>query len=327
MSQYSTNQNQNNNYNNNNYNGIGPLIGKIIVGLFVVLSVIGNIGSTASTVAVLREVPNKTVIVNTTPANTIYTRDNQNGQTVRSYNGNSIYEMEEQIQRLLALANKEPHIEFAEHIRPLIIDIELKEPNSIIFEAKPEKQPDQPELFAERGVFNIQRLKKPQIVYDEVIFKERTAAIAKTNLPSFSSINKRITKKLPIEYKTLNDFEMEKIWETYLEYQRVLPYTNTLYRNILRTNLRTRYRNGDNDENFDITGAMQEISSSTQVSETDFTIVNIAEENTETESYDVLYRHDSTLTELENIDVTSQLQIQDIPKDVNKSISAKIIAW
>lgn len=306
MSYYSNNQNQ-----NNDNNGIGAVIGTIgsIVGFIALLSFLGNIGSAASTAASVRAVSNKASVQDTEPDRTANTNNS----------------WEEQRQKFLDQIKKDkPTLTLAEPIRYRPNIIEMKKLDLTKFEIKQTEQFFTSELFVEKAILNIPRFEEPQIVFDDDFINMKSGRLIETDLSSSRLINKGIINNIPQKYKTLNDMGLDKYLGAYSEYLNTSSRMNFASRHLAKSKMRKQYSYDDNNL---ITNTAQDISDSMQVTETDFSSVNVVEENIMNEFNDMGYGHDIVSTKLDKYDVTPLFQIQDIPNNVNTAIPDKILAW
>ena len=304
MSQF-FNQNQNNNNNGSVFGTIGS-----IIGVLMILSAVGNTGRTAGTAAAIRNVSNNASIKDTKPERTAITKDS----------------WEEQRQKLLDQLHKtEPILTLAEPIRFRPIRIEWDKLESSTIEIKRARRFALPELFEDNVILerHIPHLEESQIVHDDDFYMQPNEII-RSDLSSLLMRDKISTKRIPTKYKMLSDIGIENYWDVYSEYQGVLLHINPVFRSVAKSKIQKKY--SYDDDNL-IISATQDISDSLQVDETDFSSINIAEENVINEFNNNVYEHDIIFTDLEKYDVTPQPQIQNIPKNVNTVIPDKIISW
>jgi hypothetical protein len=297
--------------------GTGSVVGTIvsivgkIVGVIAVLSFLGSIGNTASTAASIRKVSNNTAV-----------RYNESEKTARETS-----QWEKQKRELSEwLYKEETGLTPAEPVRHPPIDIELKKPDLTRFELKRAEPFVLSERFAEKVMpkTDIPGLEEPRFAFSGDILNTQIDENIALGLSLFSRKDRKLINSIPSKYKTISDIWIEKYLDAHPEYQDILSLTNPVSRNILQPRIRKRNSNSDNHT---LISAAQKFSDSMQVTETDISSVNIAEETIMNEFHDMEYNYESVSVELNKYDVTPQAQIQDIPKTVNPDIPAKITAW
>jgi hypothetical protein len=301
------------NNNNNRNKEVGKVVGTVgiiivsVVGVFAFLSALGSIGSAASSSAAIRTASNNAAVRYNEPERAAMAND----------------QWEKQNQKLLEQLKGESALTPARPIEWKILDLtelEVKRAEPFVLS----------ESIAEKVMprKDIPGLEEPRIAFYGDILNIPTDEVIELDLPSFLWRDYKLINSISPKYKTISDIWVEEYLSAYPEYQDILSRMNPVSRTILKPRIRKRYSNGDNHT---LISAVQEFSDSMQVTETDISSINIAEETIINEFHDIGYNHDiaafRVTTELDKYDVTPQALIQDIPKAVNPAIPDKITAW